>query len=1101
MTRKELPAQAANIKRAVGSTATCTSATVDSLKSVLLLEKPPVDPQIKSVTNGRRTRILPPAAQTTKIPCNRPRKRPEVAILQVPEATVDIMLPQERFNLATEVVNVTIKALTDAIKRSPPKLAQKHKPSLPKSSSNNSLSNSSENGNHLPLQSLCINRISSTPERSRSLRRSSSGVSSKETSGITAQAECARIAFATLRSMTAQKSYGLEMPYLQLENGMSALIGKLIALGLDDLAVKELRILMERLKVYAISASADNAGLLCNRSLLSAEEPSAKKETLSGLLKFENVNASGPLLALLVSSQLQSLKLIASKANPKVTEAALGHLQLSVPYSPGNLIQAQIDRKLPTTQATAAHQLASLSQLLLSLCPSISSSEDEKPSNPQSISPSVALQFQLLALEVRSRWWKLAGHQSDMVKEILEPFARCLACFRRRSISGRETNYNIVKAAFQSLCNHIHITTNRDNLILDQPLTTLYQILADLAQDSSNYDEALDWIKKSSELLARNGASKARMCTLACRIATLQIRVCGRHSPGHCQEDALVLTLKEAVKDLEGDLPGDSTDLDELLVAVASLRRTVFSVLHDTHVSPKPEEISWQIETVNQCSKVLMLGIRFLIRYIGKDPGHGSSAKVGLRHLQRLRLATEVSNPFIESIVALARYCVASSAEDWERIDRGLQDCLRLALSLENPESNIMPETPKSDCKSGVFVSLSNAYWYRYLHAKRIAMDAKKLMANLRTSIDFVKNRPIAEKIAAIVPIKLEKLGMLHESSRDFNRASDAYAEALHLQVDTGCLRIAAQAAATRPVPLLFDSDSNQALFGRLLLAYARTTTKIADEVPHSSLIFDNSTLSCNERGVLLEQQLSAVISILRLQDASARLCMAVQGLIFSILAVYTRAEFPIRRFRVANQCFQLQSVYPTLLDCELLDRLSKEQIVPPEIQSLGFDVGLEQFIPHLVASRDISFVFHEEIPNVKTIDTRLAEWTRLIHDCSTWTLLQTRVIDMSDWLNQLELLAEYLELQGIDLTRLSVLHILVSLREAETSTSCCTLVLKLSALGLQYVRLGYPGKAGPVLQKAQKYIDTGGVPSVARMDWHLAYAEYALEMGNFVKR
>lgn len=901
--------------------------------------------------------------------------------------------------------------------------------------------------------------------------------------------------------MTTQKSYGLEMTYLQLENGMSVLIGKFMALGLDDLAVKELRILKGRLEVHAISASTDDAGLISSRSLLSAEEQCLKNGTLSDLLKFQHANAGGQLLALIVSSQLQSLKLIASKANPKVTEAALEHLQLSVPYSPANLIQAQIDRKFPTTQATASHQLASLSQLLLSLCPSTSSSEDTKSSNPQSISPAVALQFQLLALEIRSRWWKLAGHQSDMAKEILEPFARCVSCFRRRSISGPEAKYHTVKAAFQLLWNHIHITINPDNQTLDQPLIILYQILADLAQDSSNYDEALDWIKKFSGLLARNEVSKARMCTLACRIATLHIRVCGRHSLERSREDALLFTLKEAVKDLEGDLPGNSTDLDELLVAVASLRRAVFSVLHSTHVSPKPDEESWAMEIVNQCSIILLLCIRFLVRYVGKDPGHGGNAKVRSQHLQRLKLATEVSNPFIESIVALARYCVVSSAEEWERIDEGLQDCLRLALSLENFESHKVQETTKSGYKTSVFVSLSNAYWHRYLHAKKIAMDTKKLMANLRRSIDFVKNRPIAEKITAILPIKLEKLGMLHESSREINKASDAYAEALHLQVDTDCLQVAALAAATRPIPLLFDSDSSQTLFGRLLLAYARITTKIDDGVPYSSLIFDNSTLPCGERGVLLEQQLSAVISILRIQGASARLCIAVQELIFSILAVYTRAEFPIRRFRVANQCFQLQSVYPTLFDCELLDRLSKEHFVPAEIQSLGFDVGLEQFLAQLIASRDISFVFYEEVPNVKTIDTRLAEWTRLIKDCSTWKLLQTRVNDMSDWLNQLELLAEYLELQGIDLMRLSVLHILVSLREAEISTSCCTLVLKLSALGLQYVRLGYPGKAGLVLQKAQKYIETGDVPSDVRLDWHLAYAEYALEMGNIAKR
>ncbi len=1099
MTRQELPAQAANIKRAVESTATCTVATVASLKSVLLLEKPSVVPQKKTTVNDRKARIPPQAAQMTKGPCKRPKARPEVAILEVSEAMVNTMLPQERLALATEVVNVTLKALTDAIKRPPPKLTQKHRPSLPKSSSNASLSNSSENGGHLPLQPLCINRIPNTLERSRPSRpsrRSSSGISSKETSGLAAQAQCARIAFAALRMMNAQKSFGFEVPYLQLENGMSALIGKLIALGLDDLAVKELRILKGRLEVHAIAASVDNADMVGRGNLSSAEEQSIKVETLSGLLKFQNVNAGGPLLALIASSQLQALKLIASKACPKVTEASMEHLKLSVPYSPANLIQAQIDKGIPSSQDRAAHQLASLSQLLLSLCPSTSSSEDGEASHPRSIPPLAALQLQLLALEIRSIWRKIAVHQSDAAKEMLEPYARCLICFRRRSTADRREKYITVKAAFQSLRNHIHIGTEPGNPIPEQQLITLYQILADLAQDSSNYEEAQDWIRKSIEIVARNKAPQARMCALACQTATLQIRVCVRQS----NEDSLLSTLNEAAKDLEGDLPGDSTHLDELLVAVASLRRAAFSVLHDTYISSKPDERAWSTGVISQCSKILLLGIRFLVRYVGKDPGHDCSAKVRSRHLQRLKLATEVAHPFMESIVAIARYCVASSTEDWEPIHGGLQDCLKLALSLENSESNNKPDISRSDRKSGVLVSLSNAYWHQYLHLKQIGTDYRQQMIILRTSIEIVKDRPVIERIAAMLPIKLEKLGTLYELSRDFNKASDVYAEALHLQVNAGCLQVAAQAAATRPVSLVFDSDSSQNLLGRLLLAYARTTTKIDDKAPYSTLIFDNDTLPCSERGVLLEQQLSAVISALRKQGASSRLFSAVRGLISSILAVYTKVRFPIRRFRVVNQCFQLQSIHPAIFEYELLDELSEERSMPVEMRSLGFDADLEQFIPYLIASREISFVFREEAPNVKAIESRLSEWSNLIQDCPSWNLLHTRISDMAEWLNQLELLADYLEMQGFDHTRLSVLHILASVQEVAISTSCFTLILKLSALGLQYARLGYPGKAGLVLQKAQKYVETGGISSEVRMSWHLAYAEYALEMGNIAK-
>ena len=1097
MTRKELPAQAANIKRAVGSTATCTQATVDSLKSILLPERSSALLQQKPVTNARGTRIPPSIARTTKTQCNKAKQRPEVVILEVKDTKMDTILPQERFALATEVVNSILKALTDFIKKSHGKVHQKNQPGLPKSPSNVSLSNDSETGNHLPLQPLCINRLSNTPpERSRPSQCASSGIFSKETSGMVAQAECARVAFAALRLMNAQKDFGFEMPYLQLENGMSALIGKLIALGLDDLAVKELRILKKRLEVLPKSGPKDDADPIRSRSLWSAEEQSAKKETLSGLLKFQNVAASGPVLALIVSLQLHILKLIASKGDPKVTEAAIEHLQLSVPYSPANLIQAQMDKQLSASQGKSANQLASLSQLLLSLCPSISSTEDEKASELQSMSPSTALQFQLLAFEIRSIWWQLAVHRGDVTTEMLEPFVRCLACFRRRSTLGRAAKYSIIKAAFQSLCSYVDITKNSDNPLFNQSLTTIYQLLADLAQDSAKYDEALEWIRKSTNLLARNKAFQSRMCASSCRTAALQILACTNDS----YEDYILFSLKEATKELEGDLPGSSADLDELLVTVASLRRAVFSVLHDTYKSPPPEK-KWPREVVSQCSKILVLGIRFLVRYVGKDPGYGGSEKSALRHLQRLKLAMEVSNPFIESIIALARFSVANSAEDWERIDGALQDCLRLALNLEVLETSHIQETHQVDRKSTVFVSLSNAYWYRYLHLKSMVVDSKILRRSLETSIGIIKKRSVPERVTAMLPMKLEKLGMVNELSRDFKRASDAYAEALHLQVEAGCLQIAAEAAATRPVSLVFETSSDQILLGRLLLAYARTTVKIDDEVPYTSLIFDNSTLPESERGVLLEQQLSAILSALRAQQTSPRLHIAVQRLISLLLTVYTKTQFPIRRFRVANQYFQLRSTYPTMLDGLLFDQLSREHLLPIESPSLALDVGLEQFIPHLVASRDISLTLCEDVPNVKIIETSLAEWSNLIQDSSDWSLLQTRVTNILNWLSQLELLAEYLEMQGADLLRLSVLNILANVLEAAISTSCHAFILKLSVLGLQYVRLGYPGRAGRVLQKAQKYIEMGGIPSEIRIQWHLAYAEYALDMGNIVRR
>ena len=65
--------------------------------------------------------------------------------------------------------------------------------------------------------------------------------------GLVNTAECARVAFAYLGTPEAAKVAGKDSPELQLENGMLALVGKLVAHGLDNLAAKEMRTLKRRL--------------------------------------------------------------------------------------------------------------------------------------------------------------------------------------------------------------------------------------------------------------------------------------------------------------------------------------------------------------------------------------------------------------------------------------------------------------------------------------------------------------------------------------------------------------------------------------------------------------------------------------------------------------------------------------------------------------------------------------------------------------------------------------------------------------------------------------------------------------------------------------
>jgi hypothetical protein len=119
-------------------------------------------------------------------------------------------------------------------------------------------------------------------------------------SGHRSIAECARIAFSCLRTLQASKISGIDFPDLQLENGMSVLIGKLVSLGLDDLAIKELRVLKRRLD------SAEGS----KRSSASKGAVTANAQTLSDMLDFGKAQFTGAKLGLVITTQLQILRLI-----------------------------------------------------------------------------------------------------------------------------------------------------------------------------------------------------------------------------------------------------------------------------------------------------------------------------------------------------------------------------------------------------------------------------------------------------------------------------------------------------------------------------------------------------------------------------------------------------------------------------------------------------------------------------------------------------------------------------------------------------------------------------------------------------------------------
>ena len=209
------------------------------------------------------------------------------------------------------------------------------------------------------------------------------------------------------------------------------------------------------------------------------------------------------------------------------------------------------------------------------------------------------------------------------------------------------------------------------------------------------------------------------------------------------------------------------------------------------------------------------------------------------------------------------------------------------------------------------------------------------------------------------------------------------------------------------------------------------------------------------------------------------------------MLLTYEHDKFPVRRLRVIVRLLSSLLTAPDALENDLTDIL----LGKPGIPTTGthFDTCLLSLQPHLLTCRCLLITLHQKSPNIKDLESVITSWSKLIQGKVDWASLQAYVYDVADWLIQLEMLSEYLDMQGLELYRVSVLNIAILVHEAALPVQCSALVSKLSELGSQHVRLGYSALAGSVLHKAQRYLEASEVSNKIKLKWHLSYAEYAL--------
>ncbi|KAI8285567.1 Separin [Colletotrichum sp. SAR11_240] len=1041
------------VKAAATSTATCTSATSVLLKELLATETETASATTKTTSRNAKS-TTSARGKTAGAARTAANKKEELS-------------PKEKAALAAHIVNVALKSLTEASKPAPaaapstPCRRQNSGEDLRKTPSRRHLRRS----NSLPMtpmQPRSLNRTSTSPMTAVKPAPKPTTTSTPPTTCL-ATVECLRASFACLRAL--HSSGAVPLPDLQLENGMSSFIAKLVGLGLQEHALKELNILKRRLDALGTSPKT-------KPKTTKAAAADTKIKGLAELLDFGDAKFSGATLGVVISTQMHIFRLISLGKKAAIIEAAKPFLTSACPTSPMNLL-LESAKESAQAKTKAARQLDLLSQLLTSLAPSVSNKDDDAAKDSRlSCSPATALEFQAIALEARLHWWPMAGHKADVNKDIMSPLSRCITSFLRRSQSDLAGSYRRSLDVFQRIMKMVDSQHLEPTLSSKSPLAIIYQALGTAAQAARLYKDSADWILKIKQTLDPESDSAAKCCAYSAQL----VAVYGKQVP--LPDQQLTKALTEVIDALQGMLKGDSTELEELMTNLSAARRSSVGIL-----SSNKQEVSEEI--VDLLNKLILQFPRFSVRWLGKAPTRDSAAKDRVRHEQRRQILLSSVPQILDSAFMVAKSHIDKNKMTWELLDGLLQECLMLLDSM----GDISTTGSKTNDGNSAYTKISHLYfmffhWYRRNNESKPG-DKTPLRA-LRRSVDCVKDRPSDEKEKAQTTAKLEYFADLCKHAGRINDARDALKLICTNMVEDGILSAVAASLSEKSPAVAWGANDKTEALSRTLGAMVKL-----DQSWNDWTFF----LADVERAAVLERIIQLLLSDTSNEMKSDDIKEPVTE---ALLRIYSVDRFPIRRLRTLTQLLTMaigdQNQFQDLRE------QTEAALQACRSQDLADDSGLATYVADLEASLASTVALVESHSEWRTshFECPINAWRVIVTECSSKDDVLSRVNDAEGLLRQLGAIANFARLRGEDEFLLSILTLSANLSQKLSDSSTDLLVQSHSDLADQYTHLGYSDKAEEILKKAQEFVQSSSSdPDLAAVNLFVSFTEHQLAKQN----
>ncbi|KAI9702687.1 MAG: hypothetical protein M1820_006071 [Bogoriella megaspora] len=1098
---EEAKIQADEVRTALSSSSTCNSATISTLRQ-LFDAQPPSKENINHGHDGKSSRVTNPANPSrSRAPGrNGTQNAPKASANGLTKAKMERsntpLNTRERYVLAQDTINTALKFLTEELKNQPKTRASI---SPNKTFRQRKLSNTPSNNTRI-LQHRGAGKSSSGSKTLTDLPRSAStaSISSQDSkTGVVAVAECARVAFAYLRSARNGESSVKNLPNLQLEHGMLAFVGKLVHLGLDTMAINELCVLKRRLNQFMNTERCSKGG---NASQVCDVNSSKDRETLASLLNFDQIFPESTFLPLVASHQLLVLRLIASARRASVIEAAIEHLLPTSPSCPEEVLKLCAKEHGHLEKAT--RQMQSLNQLLLSLCPSSSGTEDSAAGNTKLYpTPETTFKLQQLGLRARIQWWSLAGHQGNIEKELVEPLTKCMNAFIRRSRIGAKEVYESTTAVVANLCEDLKgsvsetLSSDLANTRRTSSWAALEALLSSVAQEAGAIDQAMQHATDAFAIYS-NEAPVTELYLLKVRLALLVLE----QGPAGSSTDAnsdYVADVLDILKTCAGGVLSPK-EIARLLPPVVNIRKSAFKHLIASQGtqsdSPSRSELP---STGHPVHEILFACLHFLAKFmdilmcedsdIRPDPEIGSFRS----------LAVQVTRGTVESALVAVKTQIRSRAIEWNDLDDVLQACLKIITHVEVWSQDGKVGLPADFVPGSFVVKISNLYWTNQFDQTKTSNSETSIdtIQAMTRSVDCMRSRSDHEQQSGSLHLKLEKLASTLEQCGQRSESRKSLIDALQMYIRRGILKRVARLAGAKPLKRVWMADAQSIQFRKMLAALIKGLWSTDSSSAESLHVFDDRASEVDERATLLEQQLCLLMGHVVSGRSPTQLAQeALRSITTRLFEIYTLEKYPVRRQRVAELVLKLATEHPGLLDADTICLAEDAQLSSSD-RILNADDGLSPYSKYVNASWLIACAFRNGLPPIQKIEPALSCWRRIVDLSKSWEEVLGKIDDPEAWVAQVQMVVNFLDMQGLQMQKLALLKMVAKMDRMRECSNIPSTHLSDVQVMLQYTRLGYTGQAGLLLPLDSLALSSEPVENV--LQGHLAKAEYFVSIGD----